>query len=50
MKELKLTKQQFQEIVDTYDMYIEGMESFLNIQTGEVVHYRRLTSMKRTKN
>lgn len=37
LRELKLTKQQFQEIVDTYDMYIEGMESFLNIETGEVV-------------
>jgi hypothetical protein len=34
MKELKLTKQQFQEIVDAYDMYVEGIESFLNIETG----------------
>jgi hypothetical protein len=40
MKELKLTKQQFQEIVDTYDMNIEGIEFFLNIETGEVVTLR----------
>ncbi len=42
MKELKLTKQQLQEIVDAYDMYIEGIESFLNIETGEVVTLRTL--------
>lgn len=36
MQELQLTERQFQEIVDTYDMYIEGMESFLNIETGDV--------------
>lgn len=40
MKEMKLTKQQLQEIVDTYDMYVEGLESFLNIETGEVVTLR----------
>ncbi len=40
MKELKLTKQQLQEIVDAYDMYVEGIESFLNIETGEVVMLR----------
>ena len=40
MKELKLTKQQFQEIVDAYDMYVEGIESFLNIETGDVVTLR----------
>lgn len=40
MKELKLTKQQFQEIVDAYDMYVEGIESFLNIETGDVVMLR----------
>lgn len=40
MKELKLTKHQLREIVDTYDMNIEGMEFFLNIETGEVVMLR----------
>lgn len=37
MKEMKLTKQQLQEIVDTYDMYVEGFEYYLNIDTAEVV-------------
>lgn len=36
MKELKLTKQQFEEIVGVHEMVFEGMESFLNIETGEV--------------
>ncbi|MFP4978684.1 UPF0158 family protein [Paenibacillus sp. CN-4] len=40
VKELKLTKQQFQEIVDAHDMYVEGMESFLNIESGDVVMLR----------
>ncbi|RAV01785.1 hypothetical protein DQG13_11815 [Paenibacillus sp. YN15] len=40
VKELKLNKQQFQELVDTFGMYIEGMESFLNIETGDVVMLR----------
>lgn len=40
MKELKLTKQQFQEIVDAHDMNIEGIEYFLNIETGDVVTLR----------
>lgn len=40
LKELKLTKQQFQEIVDAYDMHIEEMEFYLNIETGEVVTLR----------
>jgi hypothetical protein len=40
VKELRLTRQQLREIVDTYDMYIEGMEFFLNIETGEVVMLR----------
>lgn len=37
VKELKLTKLQFQELVDTFGMYVEVMESFLNIETGDVV-------------
>lgn len=37
MRTLNLTKQQFQEIVDAYDMNFEGWESFLNLETGEVV-------------
>jgi hypothetical protein len=37
MIELKLTEQQFQEIVDAYDINVEGMDIFLNIETGDVV-------------
>lgn len=37
MRELKLTKEQLQEIVDSYDMYFETFENFLNLETGEVV-------------
>jgi hypothetical protein len=40
MKELKLTKQQFQEIVDAYDIFVDEMDSFLNIETGDVVTLR----------
>lgn len=36
-KQLKLTEQQFQELVDAYDMYVDGIDSFLNIETGDVV-------------
>jgi hypothetical protein len=37
MKELKLTERQFQEIVDSYDMRVDGIEFFLNTQTGDVI-------------
>ncbi|MBD3920217.1 hypothetical protein H8B09_15735 [Paenibacillus sp. PR3] len=37
MKLLKVTKMQFKELVDTYDDNVEGMEFFLNIETGEIV-------------
>ncbi|MGM1050407.1 MAG: UPF0158 family protein [Bacillota bacterium] len=37
MKELKLTEHQFHEIVDSYDTYVDGIDFFLNIDTGEVV-------------
>ncbi|MFM1655826.1 UPF0158 family protein [Brevibacillus sp. B_LB10_24] len=37
MIELKLTEQQFQELVDAYDIDVEGIDNFLNIETGEVV-------------
>lgn len=40
MREMKLTRQQYKEIVDTYGMYVEGLECFLNIETGEVVMLR----------
>lgn len=40
MKELKLTKQQLQEIVDTYDMHYDEIDTFLNIETGNVVILR----------
>ena len=40
MKELKLTKQQFQEIVDAYDIFVDGLDAFLNIETGDVVTLR----------
>ncbi len=37
MKELKLTKQQYQEIVDAHDRPFNEIEAFLNIETGDVV-------------
>lgn len=40
MKQLKMTKHQFQEITDSYDTNIEEMEFFLNIETGEIVTLR----------
>ena len=40
MKDLKLTKQQLREIMDACDMYVEGMDSFLNIESGDVVALR----------
>ncbi|MCS7461201.1 UPF0158 family protein [Paenibacillus doosanensis] len=40
MKELQLTKQQFKELVDAYDIYGDDFEVFLNIETGDVVTLR----------
>lgn len=40
MMELKLTEQQLQEIVETRDTYVDGIEFFLNIETGDVVMLR----------
>ncbi|ALS27143.1 hypothetical protein IJ21_17420 [Paenibacillus sp. 32O-W] len=37
MIELKLTEQQFQELVDAYDIDVEGIDNFLNIETGDVI-------------
>lgn len=37
MKELRLTEFQFRELVDTYDMQMDEMDFFLNIETGDVV-------------
>lgn len=37
VKKLKLSESQLQEITDTFDMNVEGTESFLNIETGKVV-------------
>ncbi len=37
MKELNLSERQLQEIVDSYDMRVDGIEFFLNIETGDVV-------------
>lgn len=40
MLELKLTEQQLQEIVEIYDIYVDEIEYFLNIETGDVVMLR----------
>ncbi len=37
MKKLALTERQLQELIDTYDMHMDGIEHFLNIDTGEIV-------------
>jgi len=37
VKELILTERQFQDLIETYDMYVEGLEHFLNIDAGEIV-------------
>lgn len=37
MKELTLTEQQFRELAETYGMRVEGLDFYLNIETGEVV-------------
>lgn len=40
MLELKLTEQQLQEIVETYDTDVDEIEFFLNIETGDVIMLR----------
>lgn len=37
VKEVKLTERQFQDLIETYDLYTDGLEHFLNIDTGEIV-------------
>lgn len=37
MKKLVLTERQLKELIDTYDMHMDGIEHFLNIDTGEIV-------------
>ncbi|MBD2872776.1 UPF0158 family protein [Paenibacillus arenilitoris] len=37
MKQLVLTERQLQELIETYDMHMDGIEHFLNIDTGEIV-------------
>lgn len=37
MKKLVLTERQLQELIDTYDMHMDGIEHFLNIDSGEIV-------------
>ncbi|NGM82453.1 hypothetical protein G5B47_08485 [Paenibacillus sp. 7124] len=37
MKELKLSEGQMKELVETYDLYMDGIDFFLNIETGEIV-------------
>lgn len=41
MKELILTERQLQDLIETYDMYMDGIEHFLNIDTGEIVMVNR---------
>ncbi|PWW07529.1 uncharacterized protein UPF0158 [Paenibacillus cellulosilyticus] len=40
MKILKITKDQFKELADTYDTHTDGMDWYLNIETGEIVMLR----------
>ncbi|MFD0692605.1 UPF0158 family protein [Paenibacillus sp. GCM10027628] len=40
MKELKLTEMQWKELVETYDIYMDEIEFFLNVETGETVTLR----------
>ncbi|SCW76711.1 hypothetical protein SAMN04487970_104323 [Paenibacillus tianmuensis] len=37
MKELILSERQLQDLIETYDMFMDGIEHFLNIDTGEIV-------------
>ncbi|AIQ11951.1 UPF0158 family protein [Paenibacillus durus] len=37
MKELILLEHQLKDLIETYDMYMDGIEHFLNIDTGEIV-------------
>jgi hypothetical protein len=37
VKEIMLTERQFQDLIETYDLYTDGQEHFLNIDTGEIV-------------
>ncbi|XEC96719.1 UPF0158 family protein [Paenibacillus tarimensis] len=37
LKELILSERQLQDLIETYDMYVDGIEHFLNIDTGEIV-------------
>ncbi|CAM4245769.1 UPF0158 family protein [Paenibacillus alkaliterrae] len=37
MKELQLTKRQLQEIIEDFDMQADGIEFYLNVETGDVV-------------
>ncbi|MCI3923508.1 UPF0158 family protein [Paenibacillus sp. TRM 82003] len=38
LKELKLTRIQFQNLVEAYDNHVDELESYLDIDTGDVVH------------
>lgn len=37
MSKLELSEQQMKELVDAYDMQVDGIDFFLNIETGETV-------------
>ncbi|MBA9087655.1 hypothetical protein FHR92_004140 [Fontibacillus solani] len=37
VKELILKEHQLQDLIETYDMYMDGIEHFFNIDTGEIV-------------
>ncbi|WP_019537113.1 UPF0158 family protein [Paenibacillus ginsengihumi] len=42
VRELKCTRQQFQESVNAYHKFVDGIDVFLNIETGDVVKLRTL--------
>jgi Uncharacterised protein family (UPF0158). len=37
MKELKLTEYQWKELVDSYDVRMDGVEFYLNVENGELL-------------
>lgn len=41
VKEIMLTKRQFQDLIETYDLYTDEFEHYLNIDTGEIVMVNR---------
>lgn len=41
VKEIMHTERQLQDLIETYDLYTDGLEHYLNIDTGEIVMVNR---------